>query len=81
MPIDVPMRFESERLLWSVADVYTPVECASFIELIERSSPSIATNNPLYRDQDRAIRDELRTCSGACVRISPRGWALSGWWV
>lgn len=58
MPIDVPMRFEDEALVWTVSDVYSEAECASFIRLIEESSPRIATNNPLYRDQDRVIRDD-----------------------
>jgi hypothetical protein len=47
MPIDIPMRFESERLLWWVDDVYTAAECAAFIDLIERSAPTLATSNPL----------------------------------
>lgn len=58
MPIDVPMRFETEPMLWTVERVYTPPECADLIALIERSSPTLATNNPLYRDQDRVIRDD-----------------------
>jgi prolyl 4-hydroxylase len=58
MPIDVPMRFETEQMLWTVDHVYTPTECTDFIALIERSSPTLATNNPLYRDQDRVIRDD-----------------------
>jgi len=58
MAINIPMRFETERLLWSVEDVYTRAECAAFIDLIERSSPTLATNNPLYRNQDRVIRDD-----------------------
>ena len=58
MPLQIPMRFENEPLLWSVDDVYTKEECDRFIELIERSSPTLATNNPLYRDQDRVIKDD-----------------------
>ncbi len=53
------MRFENERLLWCVDDVYTPAECAEIVALIEASSPTLATNNPLYRDQDRVIRDDV----------------------
>jgi hypothetical protein len=52
------MRFESEPLLWTVEGVYSPDECARFIELIEGSVPRLATNNPMYRDQDRMIRDD-----------------------
>jgi hypothetical protein len=48
MPIDIPMRFEDAPLLWTVDDVYSPSECASFIRLIEESSPALATNNPVY---------------------------------
>jgi Rps23 Pro-64 3,4-dihydroxylase Tpa1-like proline 4-hydroxylase len=58
MPLQIPMRFENEPLLWSVDDVYTKEECDRFIELIESSSPTLATNNPLYRDQDRVIKDD-----------------------
>jgi predicted 2-oxoglutarate/Fe(II)-dependent dioxygenase YbiX len=58
MPIDVPMRFVTEQMLWTVDHVYTPTECMDFIALIESSSPTLATNNPLYRDQDRVIRDD-----------------------
>ena len=58
MPLQIPMRFENEPLLWSVDDVYTKEECDRFIALIERSSPTLATNNPLYRDQDRVIKDD-----------------------
>lgn len=57
--ITVPFRFESERLRWTVENVYTPAECSRMIELIERSSPELATNNPVYRDQDRIIQDDV----------------------
>ena len=58
MPIDIPMRFESEPLLLLVPDVYSPADCERFIALIESGAPSLATNNPMYRDQDRVIRDD-----------------------
>ena len=58
MAIEVPMRFEAEKLLWTVEGVYSPSECSDFVTLIERSSPMLATNNPIYRDQDRVIRDD-----------------------
>lgn len=57
MTIEVPMRFESEPLLWIVNDVYSQQECANFIKFIEKSSPKLATNNPLYRNQDRVMLD------------------------
>ena len=56
--VDVPMRFETEPLLLSVENVYSAAECARFIDLIEESAPTLATNNPLYRDQDRVVRDD-----------------------
>ena len=56
--MDIPLRFENEPFLWTIDNVYTEEECARFVELVERSSPSLATNNPLYRDQDRVVRDD-----------------------
>ncbi len=38
--------------------MYSQLECERFIEKIELSRPKLATNNPLYRDQDRVIIDE-----------------------
>jgi len=58
MPLQIPMRFENAPLLWLVENVYTKEECDRFIDFIERSSPTLATNNPLYRDQDRVIKDD-----------------------
>jgi hypothetical protein len=71
MSIDVPMRFESEPLLWTVEHVYSPSECDDFIALIERSAPSLATNNPLYRDQDRVIRDDTEIAAELFRRLRP----------
>jgi len=71
MPIDIPMRYETESLLWSVANVYTAAECSDFIALIERSSPTLATNNPLYRDQDRVIRDDPEIAGELFRRLRP----------
>jgi prolyl 4-hydroxylase len=71
MPIDIPMRFENERLLWCVDDVYDAVECAAFVERIERSGPELATNNPLYRDQDRVIRDDPTIADELFRRLRP----------
>lgn len=65
------MRFESERLLWFVDDIYSAAECAEFIVLIERSSPTLATNNPLYRDQDRVIRDDAEIANELFRRLRP----------
>ena len=71
MPIDSPMRFEQEPLLWTVEGVYTAAECDRFVELIERSSPALATDNPLYRDQDRVIRDDPETAGELFARLRP----------
>lgn len=58
MAIDVPMLFESESLLWLVKQVYSQEECAQFIRFIEQSSPKLATNNLMYRNQDRVMIDD-----------------------
>jgi Rps23 Pro-64 3,4-dihydroxylase Tpa1-like proline 4-hydroxylase len=71
MPVDIPMRFDTAPLLWTVQDVYSPAECQSFIDLIEGSSPTLATNNPLYRDQDRVIRDDPACAADLFSRLLP----------
>lgn len=71
MAVDVPMRFEGEAMLWCVDDVYTAAECAAFIALIEASSPTLATNNPLYRDQDRVVRDDPAVAGELLRRLRP----------
>jgi hypothetical protein len=71
MAIEIPMRFETEPLLWSVEDVYTEAECRDFIDFIERSSPTLATNNPLYRNQDRVIKDDPATAEELFRRLRP----------
>jgi len=71
MTIEVPMRFESEPLLWVVEDIYSPEECNQFIRLIERSSPKLATNNPLYRNQDRVMIDDPKRSQDLFARLRP----------
>lgn len=71
MAVEVPMRFEDEAMLWCVDGVYTPAECAAFIALIEASDPEIATNNPIYRDQDRVIRDDPDAARDLFARLRP----------
>lgn len=44
MPIELPMRFDGERMLWTVPDVYSPAECRAFVAKIEQRGPAIATN-------------------------------------
>lgn len=71
MAIPLPMRFEDEKLLWTVDDVYSPEECEQFIEFIESSTPSLATNNPEYRDQDRVMKDDPATAADLFARLRP----------
>jgi hypothetical protein len=71
MPIDIPMRFEDRPLLLQVPDLYSPAECELFIALIESSAPKLATNNPIYRDQDRVIRDDLEIADDLFQRLRP----------
>jgi len=71
MPVDIPMRFDSAPLLWTVDAVYSESECRAFIEFIEASSPSLATNNPTYRDQDRVMRDDAGAAEELFRRLSP----------
>jgi len=71
MPIEIPMRFEDEALLWTIPNVYTVDECREWIGLIERGSPTLATNNPLYRDQDRVIRDDPEMAAELFQRLRP----------
>ena len=71
MSIPLPMRFEQEPLLWTVEDVYTPQECADFIDFIERSAPKLATNNPVYRNQDCVMHDDPKAASDLFRRLKP----------
>lgn len=70
-PVDVPMRFEDERLLWWVDDVYSPEECTALVAGIEAAAPTLATNNPIYRDQDRVMRDDPTFARELFVRLRP----------
>ena len=72
MAIELPMRFEGERSLWTVADVYTPAECREFVANIERWGPAIATNNPAFRDQDRVVRDDGPLAAELFRRLRPQ---------
>lgn len=65
------MRFTHEPLLWTVQNVYTPEECAEIIADIERSTPTLATNNPMYRDQDRVMRDDPEVAADLFRRLRP----------
>ena len=57
LPLNVPMRFDSIPLLWTQENVLSLDECCEKVRFIESSNPSLATNNPMYRDQDRIIKD------------------------
>lgn len=65
------MRFADTELLWQVEGVYTAAECARMIERIEAWVPALATNNPLYRDQDRVMRDEPQIAADLFTRLRP----------
>ena len=47
------------------------VGCNQFIKLIERSSPKLATNNPLYRNQDRVMIDDPKISQDLFERLRP----------
>jgi hypothetical protein len=70
-PVEVPFRFEAERMLWWVDDVYTRDECRRFMQRIESARPELATNNPIYRDQDRVIVDDGEVASDLFQRLRP----------
>jgi prolyl 4-hydroxylase len=65
----VPMRFGDERLLWSVDNVYSHVECSQFVRWIESQAPTLATNNPTYRDQDRVMVDDPTVAADLLERL------------
>ena len=71
MLVDLPFRFDAEPLLWTVPDVYTETECAAFITRIERPAPGLATNNAVYRDQDRVIVDDVAVADELFGRLRP----------
>lgn len=68
----VPMRFAETPLLWTVDNVYTENECADFVEKIKGWEPTIATNNPLYRNQDRVMRDDPEMAADLLERLRAR---------
>lgn len=72
MAIDIPMRFDDADLFWTIDDVYGPAECAAFIARIERAGPVLATDNPVYRDQDRVIIDDAAIADDLFRRLRPR---------
>jgi prolyl 4-hydroxylase len=69
--ISIPFRFADSPLLWTVEDVYSAAECRAIVERIERSAPALATNNPIYRDQDRVMEDDPGIASDLFTRLRP----------
>ncbi|MEM7606977.1 MAG: 2OG-Fe(II) oxygenase [Myxococcota bacterium] len=65
----VPMRFDDTPLLWTAEAIYSPDECAEFVRRIEGWSPRIATNNPIYRNQDRVVRDDPELAQDLAERL------------
>ena len=57
-PLGVKFRYDSAPLLLEIPEVYSTEECKNFITRIEGAAPTIATNNPLYRNQDRVMFDD-----------------------
>ena len=68
-PLGVQFRYETVPLLWQIKDVYSYAECQQFIEKIERANPSIATQNPMFRNQDRVIFDDRDIADDLFARI------------
>ena len=68
-PLNVKFRYESEPLLWELDAIYSKDECDQFIALIESHRPSLATNNPQFRNQLRVIIDDLALAVDLFKRI------------
>lgn len=67
----VPMRFPDVPLLWTVHRVFNAAECRERIRRIEAWGPELATNNPMYRDQDRVMRDDPTESARLLDRLRP----------
>lgn len=65
------MRFVDTPLLWTADGIYSEAECARIRDEIEAASPSLATNNPMYRNQDRVMRDDPAASSELFARLRP----------
>lgn len=72
MAIDIPMRFADAAQLWTITDVYSANECAEFIAGIEQVGAGLATNNPIYRDQDRVVVDDEAVAEDLFRRLRPQ---------
>lgn len=65
------MRFDEQPLLWVIDDVYSKDECETMTRNIESWTPKLATNNPMYRDQDRVVRDDGEMSAELFRRLRP----------
>ncbi len=70
-PLNVKFRYDSVPLLWEVKDIYSASECNTFCEKIAQANPSIATRNPMFRNQDRVIFDDKTIADDLFARIKP----------
>ena len=68
-PLGVEFRYENDPLIIEVDHVFSEEECSQYIEFIEQSSPRLATNNAIYRDQDRVIKDDPSLASKLFYKI------------
>ena len=57
---------------YGVKAVYSPAECDDLIANIEQWGPTLATNNPGHRDQDRVMRDDPAIAADLLRRIRPQ---------
>ena len=67
--IELPMRFEEAPLLLTVQDVYSEEECRQFVQRIECNAPTLASNNRMYRNQDRVLQDDPATAQDLFFRL------------
>lgn len=69
LPLNVSFRFDSIDLLWTVENIYSQNECNDFISMIEKAKPEFATNNQMFRDQDRAMVDDPKISDNLFERL------------
>lgn len=65
------MRFADTALLWTHERALSHEACEALVASIERADPALATNNPVYRDQDRVIRDDPALAGALLERLRP----------
>jgi prolyl 4-hydroxylase len=71
VPIPLPFRFDAHPLLWTVPNIYSPAECRDIIQKIDAAAPTLATNNPLHRNQDRVMVDDHEAADDLFSRLEP----------